>query len=53
MAEYNRREDEHWEQIRSSLDLLFARVSAIGSSQQELRDKMTRTSETMDQYAKE
>jgi len=52
-AENSRHEDEHWEQIRSSLDLLFARVSSIGSSQHEPRDQMARTSETVDRYAQE
>jgi hypothetical protein len=53
MAEHSRHMDEHWEQIRASLDLLFARVSLICSSQQELRDQMARTSETVDRYAQE
>ena len=53
MEESSRRDEDHWSQVTSSLDLLFARVSEIGASQKELRARLDLTTESMDLYARE
>ncbi|XP_025794160.1 uncharacterized protein LOC112874822 [Panicum hallii] len=53
MEASSQRDEAHWDQVLSSLDLLFARVSAIGVSQKELKAQLEQTTTTVDHYGKE
>lgn len=53
MAEASRKEDEHWERVMQSLDLLFARVDDIDKVQQRIQVIQELGARTMEQVIKD
>ena len=53
MSEAEKQNDDRWDQVMSGLDLLFARVSEIGSAQQQLCDQVDLIAQAVDQFGKQ
>ena len=53
MAHTTSQDDRHWEQVMESLDLIFARMTDIGSTQQQLRAQVELNTQAMHQYGEE
>jgi len=53
MEQVAHRDDEHWEQVMESLDLIFARMTDLGRTQQQLRNQVEMTTQAVDGLGKE
>ena len=53
MAQAAHHDDERWEQVMESLDLIFARVMDLGRTQQQLRTQVESTTQAVDNLGKE
>ena len=53
MEETARQDDAHWEQVMESLDLIFARMTDLGHTQQQLRSQVELTTHAVDTFGKE
>ena len=53
MDETARHDDERWEQVMESLDLIFAWMTNLGRTQQQLRSQVELTTQAVDKLGKE
>ena len=53
MAQAAQEDAAHWDQTMESIDLIFARMADIGSTQQQLRAQVESVTQAMDQYGKQ
>ena len=53
MAQTAHLDDERWEQVMESLDLIFARETDLGRTQLQLRTQVESTTQAVDNVGKE